>query len=489
VTTFDLVIPTVGRPSLALLLRSIAREGIPQGTHVLVVDDRPSPAPPLGLPAWVQMLRGPGRGPASARNRGWRASDADWAVFLDDDTLLTRGWFDDLREDLAVDDSIAGSQGRIVVPRPLGRRPTDAERAVIGLEGARFATADMAYRRRVLSQVGGFDVRFPRPYREDADIALRVMDAGHKIVRGRRRTLHPLADDRARTALRRQAGNRDDVLMRVLHGRRWRVRAGAPAGRLRRHAAITAAGLAALLAAVGDRRRLAAACTAVWAVGTLELAYVRIAAGPRTLGEVGRLLATSVAIPPVAVGQWLIGVLELPGRLRHRPRAVLLDRDGTLIVDVPYNGDPARVRPMPGAAEALGRLRRERIATAIVTNQSAVGRGLITTRQLHAVNRRVEQELGPLGPWLICPHDEGDGCGCRKPAAGLMIAAARALGVRPSQCAMIGDTAADMEAARAAGVRGVLVPTPVTRRQEVAMAGEVAGCLSEAVELLLGRPS
>jgi D-glycero-D-manno-heptose 1,7-bisphosphate phosphatase len=144
---------------------------------------------------------------------------------------------------------------------------------------------------------------------------------------------------------------------------------------------------------------------------------------------------------------------------------------------------------VPEAAAALERLRRDGVATAVVTNQSAVARGLITSGQLHAVNRRVEQLLGPLGPWLVCPHDEREGCACRKPAAGMLLAAARMLGVPPSRCAMIGDTGADMEAARAAGSRGVLVPTPVTLPDEVANAPEVAGSLQEAIDLLLGDQS
>ena len=239
------VIPTVGRSSLRALLASIDRERLDPTMRVVVVDDRPAGGPPLLLPDWVERVSGRAAGPAAARNRGWRAWDADWVVFLDDDTELTDGWFSALARDIDLPSRIAGSQGQIRVPRPRGRRPTDAERAVIGLETARYATADMAYRRMVLEQVGGFDERFPRAYREDSDLALRVLSAGYGLVRGTRETAHPLGADRARTALRRQAGNRDDVLMWALHGRGWRERAGAPRGRLRRHALITAAGLAA----------------------------------------------------------------------------------------------------------------------------------------------------------------------------------------------------------------------------------------------------
>jgi histidinol-phosphate phosphatase family protein len=164
----------------------------------------------------------------------------------------------------------------------------------------------------------------------------------------------------------------------------------------------------------------------------------------------------------------------------------LFDRDGTLVVDVPYNGDPGRVVAMAGAREAVGRLRGAGVATAVVSNQSGVARGLIRGEQVAAVNRRVEELVGPVGPWFVCPHGPGDGCGCRKPAPGLIEAAAGALGVEVAGCVVIGDIGADVEAARAAGARGVLVPTPVTRAEEVAAAPEVAADLLSAVELVLG---
>ncbi len=150
--------------------------------------------------------------------------------------------------------------------------------------------------------------------------------------------------------------------------------------------------------------------------------------------------------------------------------AVLFDRDGTLIEDVPYNGDPDMVRPMPGAVAALRRLRAAGLRTGVVTNQSGVARGLLTLRQVTAVNQRVEQLLGPFDTWQICPHGAADGCACRKPRPGLVLAAARQLGVAPRACVMVGDIGADVEAARSAGARAVLVPTPVTRPEEVAAA-------------------
>ena len=519
--TFDVVVPTVGRNSLRLLLAALVGADGPAPGRVLVVDDRRdrSRALPLGGVAGVSVIEGRGAGPAAARNLGWRRATAEWVAFLDDDVVPGPSWLADLAHDLeGLEAEVAASEGRVRVPMPAGRRPTDWERNVRGLETARWATADMAYRRSVLEEVGGFDERFPRAYREDADLGLRVVRSGYRIVPGRRGVTHPVRATGGMVSLRVQAGNADDALMRGLHGRGWRASAGVPRGRRARHLAVTGAGLVGLGAWVVARRGglvtqparwVAGLAGAGWLVGTVELALARIVPGPRSAGEIAKMSATSVLMPPVATWYWLSGWVRLPWRLADReraprlagrpvtsgsadrpmsspPKAVLFDRDGTLVADVPYNGDPGRVVLMPGAREALDRLRAAGVATAVVSNQSGVARGYLRVEQVEAVNRRVEELAGPLGPWLVCVHGPAEGCRCRKPAPGLIEAAAGALGVDARDCVVIGDIGADVEAARAAGARGVLVPTAVTRDKEVAAAPEVAADLLSAVELVLG---
>lgn len=166
-------------------------------------------------------------------------------------------------------------------------------------------------------------------------------------------------------------------------------------------------------------------------------------------------------------------------------KAVLFDRDGTLVVDVPYNGDPQLVRPMDGALSAIDKVRRAGLATGVLSNQSGVARGLLSLDQVMAVNHRVEQLLGPFDVWEICPHAPGDGCDCRKPAAGMILGACSTLGIEPCEAAYIGDIGADMEAAAAAGARAVLVPTEVTRPEEIEAAVIVAEDLGHAVDILL----
>jgi histidinol-phosphate phosphatase family protein len=163
---------------------------------------------------------------------------------------------------------------------------------------------------------------------------------------------------------------------------------------------------------------------------------------------------------------------------------VLFDRDGTLIEDVPYNGDPARVRPMPDAASALDRLRSRGIRVGVVSNQSGIGRGLVTAAEVAAVNARLAELLGPFDVLRICPHTADDRCRCRKPKPGMIVDALSELDVAPACAAMVGDIGADVDAATAAGVRSVLVPTARTRTAEIRAAPAVAGTLTVAVDAL-----
>lgn len=167
--------------------------------------------------------------------------------------------------------------------------------------------------------------------------------------------------------------------------------------------------------------------------------------------------------------------------------AVLFDRDGTLVVDVPYNGEPDLVVPVDGAREAVAALRDAGVPLAVVTNQSGVGRGMITREQVDAVNARVEALIGPVGPWFICPHAPDDGCDCRKPRPGLVLQAAAALGVPPATCVLVGDRAADVGAAAAAGARSILVPSQATGDEERAQARVIAADLATAVTLILAE--
>jgi histidinol-phosphate phosphatase family protein len=503
--SYAVVIPTLGRPGLQDCLDALAAAAGPLPRQVVLADDRrdtPCPLPvrlPPELTRRTLIVTLEGRGPAAARNAGWRAAEpTDWVAFLDDDVIVGPTWRADLVADLAgFPDRVAGIQGTITVPLPHGRRPTDWERGTAGLASARWITADMAYRRRALIDVGGFDERFPRAFREDADIALRMLDQGWLLAQGGRHTTHPVRPPRRWASLRAQAGNADDALMTRRHGRDWYRQADAAPGRRARHwitaglAATSAAALAGGVTGTGRRRlRWTAAAAAVgWLASTGEFAAARIGPGPRTRAELTEMAITSALIPPLAAGHWARGWWRArqAGPWPPAPAAVLFDRDGTLIRDVPYNGRPELVEPMPGAAAAMIRLRRAGVPAGVVTNQSGIGRGTITAAQADAVNDRIDGLLGPFGTWAVCPHGPDDGCACRKPAPLLIQQAAAGLGVDPADCVVIGDIGADAEAAYAAGARAIMVPTPQTLPVETAGV-PVAPSLPAAVRAVLDGP-
>lgn len=140
-----------------------------------------------------------------------------------------------------------------------------------------------------------------------------------------------------------------------------------------------------------------------------------------------------------------------------RPFGLLFDRDGTLIDDVPYNGDPALVRPVDGVRDALDAARQAGARLAVVTNQSGIGRGILDAEDVARVNARMSELLGPFDLILVCPHHPADLCSCRKPEPGLLRWAASELRLPADRCTTIGDRSSDMLAAQAAGMKGIRV--------------------------------
>ena len=137
----------------------------------------------------------------------------------------------------------------------------------------------------------------------------------------------------------------------------------------------------------------------------------------------------------------------------HR-RALFIDRDGTLIADVGYPRDPAQVEPLHGAIGALRAL-QDRFALVIVSNQSGIGRGLVSEAEARAVHDRVIDVFARAGVAFAgayyCPHAPDAGCPCRKPAPGLLHDAAGELGLDLAGSVMLGDKASDVAAGQAAG--------------------------------------
>jgi histidinol-phosphate phosphatase family protein len=139
---------------------------------------------------------------------------------------------------------------------------------------------------------------------------------------------------------------------------------------------------------------------------------------------------------------------------------VLLDRDGTLIVDVGYPRDPDAVELLPGTQGALRALRDAGFALVVVSNQSGVARGLVSHAEARAVHERLLERLTEGGIELdgayYCFHGPEDRCDCRKPEPGLLLRAADELGLSLDRSVMVGDKPSDVDAGRAAGCRSLL---------------------------------
>ncbi len=144
-------------------------------------------------------------------------------------------------------------------------------------------------------------------------------------------------------------------------------------------------------------------------------------------------------------------------------RYVLLDRDGTLIVEKNYLADPAGVELLPGVGEGLQHLRAAGWKLVVVTNQSGVGRGWFTLADVQRVHDRLVELLAPYGVTFagiyLCPHTPDEQCNCRKPRVGMIEQATRELVFDPRYAVMIGDKALDIELGRAVGAQTILVTT------------------------------
>ena len=175
-------------------------------------------------------------------------------------------------------------------------------------------------------------------------------------------------------------------------------------------------------------------------------------------------------------------------------RAAFLDRDGTLIEDREYLARADDVVLLPGAAHAVRRLNESGVAAVVVTNQSGIARGLVTSAEYEAVRARLDELLAAAGARLDatyhCPHhpDFGVVCDCRKPGPALYEQATRELGLDPARSAFIGDRWRDVAPAQRFGGLGILVPSSHTPRDELARAAteaRVLPSLGEAIGLLL----
>ncbi len=180
--------------------------------------------------------------------------------------------------------------------------------------------------------------------------------------------------------------------------------------------------------------------------------------------------------------------------MRYPRRFALLDRDGTINVEVDHLTDPAEVRLIPGAAAAIGRLRQDLgMGVVVVTNQANVGRGLLSEGRLEEINdcllALLAAQDAAVDAILHCPHTPEEACTCRKPAPGMAIAAATRFGFDPRSAFVVGDHAADLGMGRAIGATTFLVMTG-HGDAEAARGGDdadhVVADLAGAVDIIAG---
>jgi D-glycero-D-manno-heptose 1,7-bisphosphate phosphatase len=165
--------------------------------------------------------------------------------------------------------------------------------------------------------------------------------------------------------------------------------------------------------------------------------------------------------PPPATGflRWRCALSETS---TLRP-AVFLDRDGTIAEEVGYLNHVSRFRILPHVADAIRRLNEAQMPVIVITNQSGVGRGYFPVALVHSVHELMTQQLEAAGARLdavyYCPHTSADGCDCRKPKTGMLDRAAREHAIDLHRSFVVGDRHGDVEVARRAGARSILVRT------------------------------
>ena len=172
-------------------------------------------------------------------------------------------------------------------------------------------------------------------------------------------------------------------------------------------------------------------------------------------------------------------------------KAVFLDRDGTLIEDVPYCSRVEDVRLFPGAAKAITLLIKSGYKVIVVTNQSGIGRGYFPDQAVYDIHEHIKSQLAFKGAFIdafyYCPHIPMDECECRKPNSGLIIEAKNDFDIELNQSFIVGDSLTDVEAGQKVGVVGVLLGSGHGNDSRL-MPDHVAAGILEAAEWIVSQP-
>jgi glycosyltransferase involved in cell wall biosynthesis len=311
----SVVVPTYRRPVLLeRCLAALAAQDLDTSAfEVIVADDAANEATRRQVEAWAARCAVPirymavtaTRGPAGARNAGWRSARGEIIAFTDDDCVPDPGWLTAGATACSADADAA--TGRVVVPLP--QDPTDYQRNEAGLEGARFVTANCFVRRAALETIGGFDERFTAAWREDSDLHFNLLKAGRRIVSAPGAVvLHPVRPAPWGVSLRQQRKSLFDALLYKKHPGLYRgeIRAVPPWD----YYATVASIAAAIEGAASGSRPLAVAGAASWLFLTGRFCARRLRRTSRAPGHVAEMIVTSALIPPLSVFWRLYGALR-----------------------------------------------------------------------------------------------------------------------------------------------------------------------------------
>lgn len=320
-TCISVVIPTYRRPALLRrCLEAVLAQRLPdeEGFEIIVIDDGHDEATRVTVealadehatagPALRYLRPAEGRGPAVARNCGWRAASSPLIAFTDDDTIPQPGWLAHGARAMA-DGRLAAVCGGVRVPLER-RRPTDHERMTQGLETAEFVTANAFVRRQCLLRIGGFDERFKRAWREDSDLQFRLMRECGPVGRCPEAVvLHPVRAEPWGVCLRQQKNTFFDALLYKKHPHlyRQRIRRMPPWN----YYLIVALTIAAPLLVLAGEGSAALTAALIGLAFVLQLACQRLRHTARTPGHVLEMLATSALIPFLSVYWRLRGAVH-----------------------------------------------------------------------------------------------------------------------------------------------------------------------------------
>jgi GT2 family glycosyltransferase len=311
-------VPTHLRPALLhRCLRALSRQSIGAAAYeIIVVDDGRQDAAlsvvqtfaaTAGSPALRYLRPEHGRGPACARNLGWRAARAPLIAFTDDDTVPDANWLREGERAMQAHPDWVAACGRVIVP--VDGAPTDHARMTQGLASAEFVTANAFVWRSALERVNGFDERFTRAWREDSDLQFRLLDGAGPVGRAERaEVVHPVREAPWGLSLSQQRNTFFDALLYKKHPRRYRERIR-PVPPWDYYAIVGFALLAVVMLALGEATAAAISVLAALAL-VLRLAVLRLRHTSHAAPHVLEMLATSAAIPFLSVYWRLRGAIH-----------------------------------------------------------------------------------------------------------------------------------------------------------------------------------